>query len=125
MCFLPPYANSCSFTLNTSYKMACLAKVGKAVKMLKKNYIYYKSALVTNFVQTCSLISIYKGMYTVCSYYIIHHSEQVRLNYKSNRYNLCARHLQVIVKTYGQHTYLPKTMKYSRPKFYANATLLS
>ena len=26
---------------------------------------YYKSSYVTNFVQTCSLISIYNGMYTL------------------------------------------------------------
>ena len=49
-----------------------------------------------------------------------------RVNYKQNRYyNLCVRHLQVSVKSYGQHMYLLKTLKYSRPKFYANATLLS
>ena len=32
---------------------------------------------------------------------------------------------QVIVKSYGQHTYLEEKMKYSQPKFYANATLSS
>ena len=30
------------------------------------------------------------------------------LNYKQNRYNLCVRHLQVKVKSYGQRTYLSK-----------------
>ena len=48
-----------------------------------------------------------------------------KLNFKQNRYNPCVRHLQVIVKCYGQHAHLPKTKKYSRPKFYANATLSS
>ena len=28
----------------------------------------HQSSLVANFAQTCSLISIYNGMYTVCSY---------------------------------------------------------
>ena len=58
-------------------------------------------------------------MYAVLSY-----NGSDWLNYKHNRYNLCVRHLQVLVKSYGQHTYLSKTMKYSRPEFYANATLL-
>ena len=32
---------------------------------------------------------------------------------------------QVIVKSYGQHTYLSKTIRYSGPEFCLNATLLS
>ena len=32
---------------------------------------------------------------------------------------------QVIVKSYGQHTYLEEAMKSSQPEFYANATLSS
>ena len=32
---------------------------------------------------------------------------------------------QVIVKSYGQHTYLEEAMKSSQPEFYANASLLS
>ena len=32
---------------------------------------------------------------------------------------------QVIVKSYGQHTYLEETMKFSQPEFYANASLSS
>ena len=32
---------------------------------------------------------------------------------------------QVIVKSYGQHTYLEEVIKSSQPEFYANATLLS
>ena len=32
---------------------------------------------------------------------------------------------QVIVKSYGQHTYLEEVMKSSHPEFYANATLSS
>ena len=32
----------------------------------------YKSSLVTYFVQTCSLISIHNGMYTVCSNDTLH-----------------------------------------------------
>ena len=33
-----------------------------------KKTIYYKSSLVAYFVQMCSFISIYNGVYTVCSY---------------------------------------------------------
>ena len=47
-------------------QMAWLIKGGKAAKMLKTNY--FISTLVPNFVQTCILISIFNGMYTVCSY---------------------------------------------------------
>ena len=32
---------------------------------------------------------------------------------------------QVIVKSYGQHTYLEEAMKSSQPEFYANASLSS
>ena len=32
---------------------------------------------------------------------------------------------QVIVKSYGQHTYLEEVVKSSQPEFYANATLSS
>ena len=32
---------------------------------------------------------------------------------------------QVIVKSYGQHTYLEEVMTSSQPEFYANATLSS
>ena len=32
---------------------------------------------------------------------------------------------QVIVKSYGQHTYLEEVKKSTQPEFYANATLLS
>ena len=41
-------------------------KVGEADKMLKT--IYNKSLLGVIFVQTCSLTSIYNGMYKVFSY---------------------------------------------------------
>ena len=34
----------------------------------KKKPIYYESSLVAYFVQTCSLTSIFNGMYTLCSY---------------------------------------------------------
>ena len=51
-------------------------------------------------------------------------SEQVRL-IEQNMYTLYVRHLQVIVKSYGHHTNLPKTLKYSRPEYYAKATLSS
>ena len=34
-----PFAYSCSFALHTTYKMTCLNKVGKAVKMLNKQII--------------------------------------------------------------------------------------
>ena len=71
MCFPPidqanPFAYSRSFALYTSYTNDMFDQKGQAVKMLKTNY--YRSLLVTIFVQTCSLISIYNGMYTVCSY---------------------------------------------------------
>ena len=33
--------------------------------------------------------------------------------------------LQVIVKSYGQHTYLEEKMKFSKPQFYANLSLSS
>ena len=38
----------------------------KNVKRLKM--IYYNRSLVSNLVQTCSPLSIYNGMYTVCSF---------------------------------------------------------
>ena len=60
-----PFAYGCSFTLHTSYKIGMLGQGDReAVKMLKTNY--YKSLLVTNFVQIGSFISIYFVMYTVC-----------------------------------------------------------
>ena len=43
---------------------------------------------------------------------MIHLSEHVKLQ-------------QVIVKSYGQHTYLEEAMKSSQPEFYANASLSS
>ena len=59
-------------------------------------------------------------MYTVCSYDTPERTGQTgRAIYRMGI--ICV--LQVIDKRYGQHTYLPKTMKYSRPKFYTNATL--
>ena len=62
-------------------------------------------------------------MYIVC---IMQLSEQVRLiELLFNRYNLGVRHLQVMVKIYRQHTYLTKTLKYSRLDLYANATFSS
>ena len=59
-----------------------------------------------------------------CSQYavMIHLSEQVR---QQNRYNLYVRHLQVIVKSYGQHTYLSNTLKYSRPEYKRNTFVSS
>ena len=54
---------------------------------------------------------------------MIHLSEPVILiELEQNRYNLCARHLQVIVKSHGQHTYLQETMKSFKPKFYEKLT---
>ena len=47
-------------------QIACLIKKGMLSKCSKTNY--YKSSLVANFAQVCSLIHIYNGMYTVCSY---------------------------------------------------------
>ena len=50
----------------------------------------------------CSVTSFYNGMYTVCSY------DAPQKHQKHDRYNLCARHLQVhvIVKSNEQHIYL-------------------
>ena len=44
-------------------KMMCFVKGGKSIKNSKKNY--HKSSLVVVFVQTCNLISICIGIYTV------------------------------------------------------------
>ena len=56
---------------------------------------------------------------------MIHLSKQARLiNFKQDRYNLCVRHLQIIVKNYGQLSF-NQTMKYRRAKFYANTSLSS
>ena len=54
-----PFAHSCSFTLHTSYtnEIACLIKGGKTARKFSKPN-YYESSLVTDFVQTYSLISI-------------------------------------------------------------------
>ena len=60
-----PFTHICSFTLHTSYKNDMLGQRGECCQNALK--LYYKSLLVANFVQTCSLISIY-NMYTVCSY---------------------------------------------------------
>ena len=59
--------------------MACLVKGGKLSKCSKTNY--YKCPLVSNIVQTCSLIklSIYNGMYSIQCVVMILLSEQVRL----------------------------------------------
>ena len=59
---------------------------GKSVKILKK-IIIIKTNKVTYCVQTCSLIFIYNGMYTVCSYDAPHCTGQ-----KQNRCNMCVRH---------------------------------
>ena len=48
---------------------------------------------------------------------MIHLSEHVKLAELDTQ--------QVIVKSYGQHTYLEEAMKTSQPEFYANASLLS
>ena len=46
---------------------------------------------------------------------MIHLSEQIELS--------ALKILQVIVKRYGQHTYLEEKMKSSQPHFYANLSL--
>ena len=63
------------------------------------------------------LIFINNDMCTVCI--MVHLSDHVRLIklHKQNRYYLCVSHLQVKVRSKRQDTYLPKTMKYSRPDF--------
>ena len=48
---------------------------------------------------------------------MIHLSEHVKLAKLETQ--------QVVVKRYGQHTYLEETMKSFQPEFYANASLLS
>ena len=48
---------------------------------------------------------------------LIHLSEYVKLAELETQ--------QVIVKSYGQHTYLEEVMESSRPELYANATLSS
>ena len=48
---------------------------------------------------------------------IIHLSEHVKLAELDTQ--------QVIVKSYGQHSYLEEAMKSSQTRFYANASLLS
>ena len=48
---------------------------------------------------------------------MIHLSEYVKLAELKTQ--------QVIVKSYGQHTYLEEVMKSFQPEFYANATLSS
>ena len=51
--------------------------------------------------------------------------KNILLNLKQNRYNLCVRVLQVMVKK-SRAVYLStKTMQSFRPKFYANASLSS
>ena len=50
----------------------------------------------------------------------IHLTEQVKLIELETEQ---ASHLQV--KSHGQYTYLPETMKSSKPEYYANAPLLS
>ena len=46
-----PFAYSCSFTFNTSYKNCMIGQGGNAVKMLKNNLLQKKIGI--NFVQTC------------------------------------------------------------------------
>ena len=48
---------------------------------------------------------------------MIHLSEHVKLAKLDTQ--------QVIVKSYGQHTYLEEAMESSQPEFYANASLSS
>ena len=48
---------------------------------------------------------------------MIHLSEHVKLAELDTQ--------QVIVKSYGEHTYLEEAMKSSQPEFYANASLSS
>ena len=52
-----------------------IGHVGEGCK--NAQIIYYKSLLGDIIVQTCSLTSIYNGIYTVCI--MIHLNEQVRL----------------------------------------------
>ena len=46
--------------------MSLIGQRRKNVKRLK--IIYYNRSLVSNFIQTFSSLSIYNGMYTVCSF---------------------------------------------------------
>ena len=54
-------------------------------------------------------------LYTVCGYVTPQRTDQLS----------ALEILQVIVKSYGQHTYLEKKMKSSKPQFYANLSLSS
>ena len=104
-----------SATLEKLYRWSNLP-----VEQIKTLYIYCRKTAILEdcaaHTLSISNIVLYKP---VAKYVVmIHISEQVRLNYKQYRYKLCVRHLRVIVQSYGQHTYLPKTMKYSRPDFF-------
>ena len=58
------------------------------------------------------LICIYNDMYTVCSYDI-----PQRTGWTDKTINRTVSYLQATDKSYGQHTYLQKTIAYSRPDF--------
>ena len=60
------FVYSCSFTSHTSYKNGMLDQRGEGCQNAQKHTII-KGHLVTNFIQTCSLISIYNDMHTVFS----------------------------------------------------------
>ena len=57
-------AYSCSFTLHTPSKNGMRGQRGEGCQ---NAIFFYKSSLVANFLQTCSLISMHNVMYTVCS----------------------------------------------------------
>ena len=114
----PAVVKSTMFLKGHPLEMAYFIKVGGggAVKIIKTNY--YKSSLVTNFAQIRSLIPIYKGMYTVCSY-----DTSVNRShwYIYKQCNMCVE-IQVIVKVMDNILIYPKTMKYSRPDLCTKAT---
>ena len=72
-------------------------------KCLKTN-VYYKSLLVINFVHTCSLLLINNGMYTIFSYDTPQRTGQT--DSAINRTDKIILVLQVLVKSYGQQTYI-------------------
>ena len=95
-------------------KMACLVKAGKLSKCSKR--INYKSSLVTNFVQTCSFISIATSaciQYGVMIY-LIEQDRQIEFETEKVRY--VWKTFTVWVKSQGQHTYIYlRTLKTHHP----------
>ena len=77
--------------MHTSYTNGMLDQRGWGRLSKCSRLYYHKSSLVTNFVQTYCLISIYNGIYTVCS-----NEWTGQTGWPINRtYHLCVQNLQV------------------------------